>query len=136
MNKAERIKKIREKTGMNRKEFCDYFQIPYRTMTEWECDGRHAPDYVIRLLEYYVQMEKLEKNKDITNKAKKTELESDNSDLSKYSRIYDDIKDLQPEETLKLVTAAKDEEEQKFFALIGNFLLQQRQKQVIERNLF
>ena len=105
-------------------------------MTEWECDGRHAPDYVIRLLEYYVQMEKLEKNKDITNKAKKTELESDNSDLSKYSRIYDDIKDLQPEETLKLVTEAKDEEEQKFFALIGNFLLQQRQKQVIERNLF
>ncbi len=30
------IKKIREATGMNRKEFCKYFNIPYRTVTEWE----------------------------------------------------------------------------------------------------
>ena len=40
---------------MNRKEFCKYFQIPYRTVTEWELDNRHAPEYVLRLLEYYIQ---------------------------------------------------------------------------------
>ena len=62
MEKAEKIKALRESTGMNRKEFCKYFQIPYRTVSEWERDGRHAPDYVIRLLEYYIRMEKLNKN--------------------------------------------------------------------------
>ena len=61
MDKAEKIKELRESTGMNRKEFCEYFQIPYRTVSEWERDGRHAPDYVIRLLEYYIRVEKLMK---------------------------------------------------------------------------
>ena len=41
---------------MSRKDFCDYFQIPYRTVTDWESGKRHAPDYVIRLLEYYIQL--------------------------------------------------------------------------------
>ena len=59
----KRIKELRESTGMNRREFCDYFQIPYRTVTEWERDNRHAPEYVIRLLEYYIRMEKLMKKK-------------------------------------------------------------------------
>ena len=59
MDSSKKIKELRESTGMNRKEFCDYFQIPYRTVTEWERDNRHAPDYVIRLLEYYIRMEKL-----------------------------------------------------------------------------
>ena len=61
MDKAEKIRKLRESTGMNRKEFCEYFQIPYRTMSEWERDGRHAPDYLIRLLAYYIRMEKVRK---------------------------------------------------------------------------
>ena len=59
MDKAETIKKIREETGMSRKEFCEYFHIPYRTMTEWERNTRHAPDYVIRLLSYYIKMNML-----------------------------------------------------------------------------
>ena len=58
---SKKIKELRESTGMNRKEFCDYFQIPYRTVTEWERDNRHAPEYVLRLLEYYIRMEKLMK---------------------------------------------------------------------------
>ena len=61
MEYAKRIKDLRESTGMNRKEFCDYFNIPYRTVTEWEHDNRHAPEYVIRLLEYYIRAEKLTK---------------------------------------------------------------------------
>ena len=58
-NKARKIKELRESTGMNRREFCEYFDIPYRTVTEWERDMRHAPDYVVRLLEYYIRMEKM-----------------------------------------------------------------------------
>lgn len=63
MNCSKKIKELRESTGMNRKEFCDYFQIPYRTVTEWERDNRHAPEYVLRLLEYYIRMENLVKEK-------------------------------------------------------------------------
>lgn len=61
MDCSKKIKELRESTGMNRKEFCGYFGIPYRTVTEWERDNRHAPEYVLRLLEYYIRMEKLAK---------------------------------------------------------------------------
>lgn len=63
MDYSNKIKELRESTGMNRREFCDYFNIPYRTVTEWERDNRHAPEYVIRLLEYYIRAEKLMKEK-------------------------------------------------------------------------
>ncbi|MGN0245481.1 MAG: hypothetical protein ACI4DK_05910 [Lachnospiraceae bacterium] len=56
-------------------------------------------------------------------------------DVKKYSDMYQDIKTLQPEDTLQLIMEAKDEEERTFFELLGNFLLQQKQKKVIERNL-
>ena len=61
------IKKLREQTGMNRKEFCEYFDIPYRTVTEWERGNRNAPDYVLRLLAYYIRMEKMVKNSKCTD---------------------------------------------------------------------
>ena len=63
MDFKERIIQLRESTGMTRKEFCEYFNIPYRTVTEWERDNRHAPEYVLRLLEYYIRMEGLIKDK-------------------------------------------------------------------------
>lgn len=61
MDKAKKIKELRESTGMNRREFCDYFNIPYRTVSEWERDRRHAPEYLIKLLEYYIMAEHLKK---------------------------------------------------------------------------
>ena len=61
MDCRSKIKELRESTGMNRKEFCQYFQIPYRTVTDWELDNRHAPEYVLRLLEYYIRNEGLMK---------------------------------------------------------------------------
>lgn len=57
-------------------------------------------------------------------------------DVKKYSRMFQDIKQLQPEDTLQLVLEAKSEEEQAFFEMVENFLLQRKQKQVIARNLF
>ena len=64
----QRIKKLREQTGMNRKEFCETFDIPYRTVTEWERGNRKAPSYVLRFLEYYIKMEKMVKEKDIKDR--------------------------------------------------------------------
>ena len=49
---------------MNRKEFCEGFDIPYRTVTEWERGTRNAPDYVLSLLAYYIRMENMVKEKE------------------------------------------------------------------------
>ncbi|MBQ6016906.1 MAG: XRE family transcriptional regulator [Clostridiales bacterium] len=68
MDCKTKIKELREMTGMNRVEFCEYFQIPYPTVTDWERDTRHAPEYVLRLLEYYIRMEKLVKDKNNEDK--------------------------------------------------------------------
>ena len=57
-------------------------------------------------------------------------------DVKKFSKIYKEISTLQPEDTLKLVLEAETEEEKDFYELVGDFLLQKKQKQVIERNLF
>lgn len=57
-------------------------------------------------------------------------------DVEKYNKIYKDITSLQPEDTLQLVLEAETEEEKTFYELIGDFLLQMKQKQVVERNLF
>lgn len=57
-------------------------------------------------------------------------------DTQKYYNIYKEINELRPEDTLQLIKEAPSKEEQAFYELIGNFLLQQKQKNVIERNLF
>ena len=57
-------------------------------------------------------------------------------DVKKYEKIYEDIKTLQPEDTLQLVLEAETEEQRSFYEMVGDFLLQKKQRQVIERNLF
>ena len=57
-------------------------------------------------------------------------------DVDKYLNIFKDKKNLQPEDTLQLVMEAKNDEERDFFEMLGNFLLQKKQKKVIEGNLF
>lgn len=57
-------------------------------------------------------------------------------DVAKYSKMYKDIKNLQPEDTLQLVLESTTKDEREFFELIGNYLLQKKQKEVIEGNLF
>lgn len=57
-------------------------------------------------------------------------------DVKKYEKIYEDLKKLQPEDTLQLVLEAETEEQRTFYEMVGDFLLQKEQRQVIERNLF
>lgn len=52
-----KMRELRESTGLSRKDFCEKFEIPYRTMTEWELGHRNAPPYVLRLLTYYIKMQ-------------------------------------------------------------------------------
>ena len=59
MDCKNRIIKLRESTWTKPEGLLQARQYPYRTMTEWELDNRHAPDYVLRLLEYYIRNEGL-----------------------------------------------------------------------------
>ena len=66
MEAREELRKLRESTGMNRKEFCEYFEIPYMTETDWELGNRMVPQYLLRLMAYKIKIEKLadKRNKD------------------------------------------------------------------------
>ena len=55
------VLELRKKTGMNRKEFCAYFAIPYRTVQDWELGNRRIPEYLYSLMVYKVKNEKLDR---------------------------------------------------------------------------
>lgn len=57
ISQGDRFVQLRESTGMNRKEFAEYLDIPYRTMQDWERDVRTMPSYVFSLIEYKVRTE-------------------------------------------------------------------------------
>ena len=59
MEAKDELKQLRESTGMNRREFCEYFEIPYMTETDWELGNRRVPQYLLRLIAYQLEMEKL-----------------------------------------------------------------------------
>ena len=59
MESKDYIIELRDSTGMTRKEFCEYFEIPYRTVQDWELGNRKMPEYLFRLMEYKLQMEKM-----------------------------------------------------------------------------
>lgn len=55
---AYAFKCIRKESGMNRKDFAEWLNIPYRTMQEWELGRRAMPQYVLDLIIYKVKNEK------------------------------------------------------------------------------
>ena len=61
MDIKDQLIQIRKETGMNRKEFAEYFGIPYRTIQDWELGNRQMPEYLLRLIAYKVKMESLQK---------------------------------------------------------------------------
>lgn len=63
MSRGKEVKELREKMGMNRREFSDYYGIPYRTVQDWEAEKRELPEYLLRLMKYRAEMEYMMKNK-------------------------------------------------------------------------
>ena len=59
MECGENVRKLRDDMQMNRKEFCEYFEIPYRTVVDWEAGKRKMPEYVFRLMQYKALAEKI-----------------------------------------------------------------------------
>ena len=49
------IKELRTTTGLSQAKFADLLKIPTRTVEDWE-SGRHKPpDYVLKLIEFYLK---------------------------------------------------------------------------------
>lgn len=57
VSRGKEVKELREKMGMNRREFSNYYGIPYRTVQDWEAEKRELPDYLLRLLKYRAEIE-------------------------------------------------------------------------------
>lgn len=53
-----------------------------------------------------------------------------------YRNVYEEIKNLRSQDTLQLLLEAKTEDEKNFYEMIGDFLLQVKQREVVGRNLF
>ena len=67
MNTQDALIRLRTSTGMTRKEFCEYFGIPYRTLQDWELGNRTMPDYLLRLMIYKVKIEQLYEQDSLPN---------------------------------------------------------------------
>jgi len=55
---------------------------------------------------------------------------------TQYGNVYEEIKKIHPQDTLQLLLDAKTEDEKNFYEMLGNFLLQVKQQEVLERKLF
>ena len=55
--------------------------------------------------------------------------------VKKYSEIYKEILKLNTQDTLQLVLESETEDEKDFYEMIGNYLLQKKQREVLERNV-
>ena len=45
-------------SGMNLKAFSEYFNIPYRTVQDWNAGRRTPPEYLLELISYKLENEK------------------------------------------------------------------------------
>lgn len=53
------IKELRKATGMTQKAFGEYFNIPHRTIQNWEGGQSVCPVYLLELIEYKLRKENL-----------------------------------------------------------------------------
>ena len=53
------IKELRQRTGWTQKFFAEYLEIPLRTVQDWEQGKRKPPEYLVKLIQYFLEMEGL-----------------------------------------------------------------------------
>ncbi len=63
---AEQIRAIRHSTGLTQAAFASVFEIPKRSIENWEAGVRCPPPYLVRLLELAVKTFQPEDFGDIT----------------------------------------------------------------------
>ncbi len=63
METSEIMKKLREETGLSRKDFAENLGIPLRTIEDWEAGRRKPPEYIPRLIMYKLKYDKIMEGK-------------------------------------------------------------------------
>ena len=58
------------------------------------------------------------------------------SNIEAPKQLYNTCKNMDIDETMQLVLSADNAEEQEFFSILSDFILQQRQKEVIRQKRF
>lgn len=53
------IKELRKRSGMTQKQFADYFEIPHRTLQNWEGNINKCPEYLLKLMQYKLENENI-----------------------------------------------------------------------------
>lgn len=56
------FKELKQKSGMTQKQFADYFGIPKRTIEDWDRGTSKCAEYLLKLMEYKLQKEKIIKD--------------------------------------------------------------------------
>lgn len=51
------IKQLREAAHMTQKAFAEFFEIPKRSLENWEGGKRQCPDYLLALMVYKLKSE-------------------------------------------------------------------------------
>lgn len=54
---AWKFKSLLMRSGMNLKQFSEYFNIPYRTLQGWKAGERKCPEYLLELMQYKFEKE-------------------------------------------------------------------------------
>ena len=63
-DKPMTYKELRKESGMNQTEFARYFNIPRRTVQNWDLGVRECPSYLIELMDYKLKCEKIIKSRE------------------------------------------------------------------------
>ena len=59
MGKLIELEQLKEESGLSWRKFAESFGIPYRTLQDWHLGNRPMPEYILRLMVYKVETEKL-----------------------------------------------------------------------------
>lgn len=53
----QRIKELRNRTGLSQSKFAAHFGIPVRTLQQWEQGQSAPPEYIVRMMAYILMLE-------------------------------------------------------------------------------
>lgn len=59
------IKEMRETSGLSQIKICELTGVPTRTWRSWETGERACPEYVVRLIRYFLENEGVLKNEKV-----------------------------------------------------------------------
>lgn len=52
-----KIKELRKKTGLTQARFAELLNIPKRSIENWEGEKNKPPEYLVKLIDYYLSNE-------------------------------------------------------------------------------